>query len=235
MTGELWKKPIMAMAALSVLAGCVTTGNTPNRPLTVAEQKMRQEAEVYNSTLLEGALIGCALGALVGFTSSNKDARTNAAVGCAAGGALGVGAGYYIAEKQKQYADTESQLEAMTLDVRNDNERLAAIVQSSREVIDADKRRIAQIDRDLASGKLTMAQARAEMQAVDANAAYLKNTLATLEQRRDTYVQAAAQTQGSTKARKAMDVEIGKLEKQIAGLESELNGLVARRTISRVG
>jgi len=229
-------KPIAAgLAAVLVLSGCVTTRDYSQ--MTPAERKMREQADVYNQTVAEGAVLGCLVGIGIGVLASSRSNRgQNALIGCGAGAVVGGGAGAYIANKQESYATREQQLDAMIADVRTENERLASLVTTTRQVIADDKARIDQIDGDLAAGKITLAQAKTKMASVDDNTAYLDNTLTELRKRQQTYVDAAAQTQsGSAKQNAAMQAEIATLETQIAQLQSERDALVQRRTVSRVG
>lgn len=235
----------VAVSSSLLLSACQTTNTASDRPLTPAEQRQRQQADVYNQTLLEGIGVGClggaALGAGIGAATSHKNKGRNtlvdAGIGCLVGGLIGGVAGDYVASKQQQYADKEQQLDSMIADVRTENQRLAGLITTTQQVIADDKVRMDQIDQELASGKITMAQAKQKMAAVDDNRAYLDNTLSKLRERKTTYAEAAKKTApGASKAKTdAMNAEIATLEKQIAQLEAERNSLVQRRTVSRVG
>lgn len=233
---RMFFKPVAAsLAACVLLSGCVTTAGDPSQ-MTPAERKMREQADTYNQTVLEGLLTGCAAGGAIGAVSRSKNRGQNALIGCGIGAVLGAGAGAYVADKQEQYASKEEQLDAMIADVRKENERLAGLITTTQQVIADDKARIEQIDKDLAAGKITMDQAKAKMASVDDNTRYLDNTLKELRKRRQTYVDAAAQTKSkNTTQNQAMTEEITKLEGQIAQLQSERDALVQRRTVSRVG
>lgn len=196
---------------------------------------MRQQAEVYNQTVLEGCAVGIGTGALAGFLAGRS--LTSTAVGAGAGAVIGCGAGWYIAKLQEGHADKEQQLDAMIADVRADNERVAGLVESAHQVIAKDKAKIDQIDRDLASGKISMESARSEMANVDDNRRYLEATLANVKLRENEWKEVAneARKKGDPQKVAEIDREMTKLETQISLLESELDTLVQRRTISRVG
>lgn len=216
------------------LSGCATTSN---KNLTPEEIRMREQADTYNQTVAEGALIGCAAGALIGaLVASKNDRLAGAAIGCGAGGLLGGGAGAYVADKQESYASKEDQIDAMITDVRLENKKLAELNASVRQVVAQDKARINQIDADLASGAITMKEAKSRIASVDENTKYIDNTLVELRKRRDTYDNAAYEIGIANKRQsRDMTVEINKLEAQIAQMEAERNALVERRTVSRVG
>ncbi|KAF0222772.1 MAG: hypothetical protein FD176_2449 [Rhodospirillaceae bacterium] len=239
------KAVALSLSVSLLLSACQTTGAN-NRPLTPAEQRMREQADIYNQTIFEGAATGCAAGILAGIligatTSSKKNKGKNmlvdGAIGCVAGAAIGGGVGAYVADKQEKYASREEQLDAMITDVKGENQRLAGLVTATQQVIVADKARIDQIDKDLAAGKITMAQAKEKMAAVDDNKSYLDNTITELRKRHSTYAEAAGQVERGAAKNKvaAMNQEITTLEKQIAQLEAERDSLAQRRTVSRVG
>jgi archaellum component FlaC len=235
----------LAVSSSVLLSACQTTSGAGDRPLTPAEQRMREQADTYNQTMLEGAATGCAAGAVTGLAVAllgggkhkGKNALVDSAIGCAAGAVIGGGVGAYVADKQEKYANKEQQLDSMISDVRAENQRLAGLITATQQVIADDKARMDQIDTDLAAGKLSMEQAKKKMASVDDNRAYLDKTLAELKKRKDTYAEAAKQTaSGASKAKAdAMNAEITTLQKQIAQLEAERDSLVQRRTVSRVG
>ncbi len=216
------------------LSGCATTSN---KNLTPEEIKMREQANTYNQTIAEGALVGCAAGALIGaLVASKNDRLAGAAIGCGAGGLVGGGAGAYVANKQENYANKEDQINAMIEDVRLENKKLGELNASVRQVVAQDKARINQIDADLASGAITMKEAKNRIASVDENTKYIDNTLTELRKRRDTYDNAAYEIGiVNKKQSREMTAEITKLEAQIAQMEAERNALVERRTVSRVG
>lgn len=224
------------LSSALLTAGCATgpEQTVDGPPLTPDEQRLRQQADAYNETVIEGAIVGALVGALAGALIGG-DAR-GAAIGAGAGAALGGGAGAYLGQKQRQYSNDEQRLESITADVQADNERTANILASARKVISADKEKIKRIDQQLASGQIDLAQARNQMKTVDDNKAYLETTIANLKTKREQWWQVANQSrgQGNPKQVAEMETEIKEMERQIAALESELDSLVERRRISRV-
>ena len=220
--------------AMMLVTACATTGN---ENLSPAEKKMREQASTFNQTMAEGALVGCLAGTIIGILASNRHQGKGAAMGCAAGAAVGGATGYAVASQQESYANEEERLNAKIDDVKADNQRLAGLIGSSRQVIASDKATIAALDKKLAEGKITADTAKQEIAKVDNNIKYLTQTVANLKKRQEEYQTArdeSAQSAGKI-ATKAMDAEISTLKTQIATLEKDLDGLMARRKISRVG
>lgn len=225
------------LAASLFLAACATNG-VDEANLSPAEKRLRQQADTFNQTVAEGALTGCAVGLLVGLLSSNRGggaAAQGAIIGCAAGAAVGGATGYYVANKQEQYANEEERLNSMTDDVRKDNERLAQLIQTSRQVIAEDTKTLESLEKRIAAGTMTKDKARDELARIDDNTKYMNETLAKLKEKHEEYVLARQQTGGSKAQAQAMDQEINTLEKQIAQLEGDINGLMTRRQVARIG
>jgi len=233
MTTRLFKG--VALATALMLGACTTTGNDTAR--TPAEQRMHEQAQTFNTTIAEGALTGCVVGALIGILASNRHQGSGAAIGCGAGAAVGGATGYMVASTQEKYANEEARLDAMTADLKTDNQRLAGLIESSRQVIASDKAALDALDKKIAANKISASQARAEMAKVDDNIAYLKKTVANLKEREQEYQTARNKAAAKASAAKTaeVDAEIATLQTQIATLEKDLDGLVTRRKISRVG
>ncbi|MFC7453442.1 glycine zipper domain-containing protein [Insolitispirillum peregrinum] len=238
MMKTLMKVTALTLSASLLLSACQTTTNSNGEPLSPAEQRLRQQADTYNQTIAEGALLGCVLGGVLGAATAQKGNRLqHAAIGCAIGGGIGAGAGAYVADKQEKYANKEQQLDSMIADVREENGRLANVIATTEQVVAEDKQRIEQIDKDLAAGKITMDQAKSKMASVDSNTAYLDSTLTELRKRQANYTEAANTLAGKGKSAQAKELnsEITEMERQISQLQAERDSLAKRRTVSRVG
>ena len=208
--------------------------NTPGSA-TPAEQQLRSESAVFNKSGLQACLItGGATAVLTYLLKKDEGAAIAAAVvGCG----VGIGANYYLQQRRKEYANDEQRLEQMIADVRADNERLGRIITSAEEVIDEDQKKIDSIDRDYKNKQITMEQAQQQMQSVDDNREFLEQTLTNLKKREADWLEIAEEERGSqSEADMAgMDQEIGQLQNQIAALESDLEILVNRRSVSPIG
>ncbi|MBN2752768.1 MAG: hypothetical protein JXQ84_08675 [Rhodospirillaceae bacterium] len=224
----------LLVAATTMLGACATTNDANLSP---AEKKLREQASTFNQTIGEGAMVGCVAGALLGLLVSNNHKGQGAAMGCAAGAAVGGAAGYAVASQQESYANEEERLDAMITDVKTDNQRLAGLIETSRTVIASDKAEIANLDKKIAAGKISADQAKQEIAKVDSNIKYLQQTVANLKKRQEDYQVARDKAAETAKKQQtaAMDTEITTLKKQIAMLEGDLDGLMARRKVSRVG
>lgn len=239
-----WKglqRGVCAVAVASMLvsvSGCQTTGflasdagakTAQGLPLTPAEIQMRQDAEQFDKTVIggvaTGALIGATLGALAAALSggdSKQIART-AAIGAAAGGVYGGIDGYVTAKKQQAGRDEIRALQATAADVRKDNEKLQAFITSSDNVLAEGKARLASLRGDVATKKLSAQQAEQARQREEQNIKSMNNTLAQAKKTREQYAQAAVQLGNSPQARRDLDSEIARMDKQVSALENNIS------------
>lgn len=193
---------ITLISALAT-AGCVTPGDiqgvagglipsvgsssqTPNASasasdasLTPAERRMREQSRAFEKTVWEGVLVGGGAGAVAGgiygamHGGRAEDVLKGAAIGGAVGAAAGGLAGAYVAEKQKQYASKEDQLDAMIADVRKSNDATQALITSVRQVIAEDKRRLAAVRKQVSKGKATQTELAATRRRITDNQAVI--------------------------------------------------------------
>lgn len=221
------------ITASFLLSACASnqTHHTDGTPLTPAELRLRERNASYNQTIAEGAMIGCAVGALLGafVVSDGGNRGSSAAIGCGAGAAIGAGAGVAVAEEKESYAKKEDQYNAMIAEAKKTNENIAADIADMRDIIANDRSRMDQIDRNLASGTISKKEALAEMQRIDDNLKFMTSTMDSMKKKRDEYKKIAQK--GDTE----MQREVALLEKQIAQMENEVSSLVRRRQVSRVG
>lgn len=197
---------------------------------------MRDQANDFNRTILEGAGIGALAGAGIGAAACRGD-WSCILIGAAAGAAAGSAGGYYYAQKKEGYVNEEQRLDAIIADIRKDNQNLEGLVKDARTVAAADKRKMDQIDKALAANTISQQQAQRELAAVDDNRAVLEDTIANLKDRRAEWSEVAEKARADTDTAKMarLDREIKTLENQIVLLENELDALTTRRRASLVG
>ncbi|WP_162305987.1 glycine zipper 2TM domain-containing protein [Oleisolibacter albus] len=224
-----------AVTASFLLTACATTSGDPGRPLTPQEQALREQAKNYESTVVEGALLGALAGGLIAAASGGN--KKDVAIGVAAGAGVGAVAGNYIAKKKQQYATAEAQYNSMIADVQTENARLADLSDNARQVIASDMKEMERIDGQIAAGTLSVADAKRQMAAVDSNRKVLLATLDGLKKKEEDLqeIQKQAAALGNKAQQQQMDKEMQALRTQIAALQGEVDTLVQRRKVSRVG
>jgi hypothetical protein len=218
---------VLALAVALVQTGCMTvptapSGRTQTSYLTPAEQRLRQQsAQMDAKSSLQGCLAGAVAGALIGMLPKG-DRRDNVLIGAAAGCAVGLAANAYVQSKRQQYYNDEQRIAAMTADVRADNERVAALIDTSREVIAADRHRLEQVDNAYRRRVISADQARRELASVRANRDQLQSTVNSLKTKQGDWVEIATLEHQAGANTAPLDREIRALEQRISGLEQEV-------------
>ncbi|MGK9169319.1 hypothetical protein KXR53_23595 [Inquilinus limosus] len=230
------KIAVMLMTTLT-LAGCVGSGGSGGSgslppPSTQAQAKLRQEAEISTRTIVEGAVVGAALGGLGMAIADLAGARvdtTDYLIAAGAGAAIGGLAGSYVAQKQKEYASAEDQLDSVIADAKVKNQQARDLVGTMQTVLDEHKRELARLRKGVRSGTATQAQLDAALasvrtdrqvmqQAVDGT----KKNRDILSEARNSFSQKAASAQERSQVR-ALDGEIAQLSGRIDAM-SEIVG-----------
>ena len=229
----------VASAVLVSLSACQTMGPTQTASttqgtgsaspaLTPAEQQMRADSDRFNKTVMGGILTGAAAGAIAGglaalLTGGNsKEVRNTALAGAVVGGTIGGIDGYVTAKKEQAGRTQIRELQAAANDVRADNQRLQAYLDSSGTVLSEGKARLASLSGDVKARRISTEQAEAARQREEQNIASMNNTLAQAKKTRDQYVQASTKFTGTIQDKRDIDAEIARMNKQVAQLEANV-------------
>jgi hypothetical protein len=236
---------LIAAAIVVPLAGCpATTGPlvsnagaestavqrtpTPAVTLTPSEQQMRSDSERFNHTVIGGVLMGAAAGgvgaalATVIAGGDMKQVRRNATAGVVVGGVVGGIDGYVTAKKEQAGRNEIRALQAAAEDVKQDNMKLQAFLDSSGRVLAEGKERLAALRNDVAAKRLTAEQAEQARKREEQNIAAMNTTLGQARTTRDQYVQASNKFGGTPQNKRDLDAEINRMNKQVAQLENNV-------------
>jgi hypothetical protein len=220
------------IAIVGGLSGCVATtpiqlgaygganSGMTNASYTPAEQKLRQDSQLFGKTSMQGCLAGAAAGALIGMLAS-RDRGRGAAIGALGGCAAGFAVNAYVQQKRGQYQNNEARINAMIADVRSDNQKLAAMVSTTRAVIAEDKRRIASVNTRYLNEQISADQARAELARVKENRALLDNSIKNVKKREQDWTEIAALERKTGADTSGLDAEIRQLRKKADTLQAE--------------
>jgi len=138
------------------------------------------------------------------------------------GGVVGGIDGYVTAKKEQNGRNEIRTLQAAADDVRKDNQKLQAFLDSSGNVLAEGKQRLAALQGDVAAKRISADQANQARQREEQNIASMNNTLAQAKKTRDQYTQAAAQFSGPAANKRDLDAEITRMNKQVAQLEGNI-------------
>jgi len=219
---------LAASSALTLaLVGCVATTPMPSGVTTTkasyspAEQRLRSEWKLFSKSNAQGCLAGAAAGALIGILASRNRSR-GALIGATAGCVAGVGANAYVQSKRNQYQDNEARINAMIADVRADNAKYERYIDTSREVIAADRRKIERIKAAARGKEMSAAEMRAELARVEQNQNVNRKAVAKMKQEQDNWEEIARLEKAAGADTRKLEAEIGELEDKVATLEAEV-------------
>ena len=220
----VFKSRLLVMVAVSFLAGCQTLGMGSSAE---ADPLLEQDKPTFlaSKSGLQSCAIGAGIGAL-GALLFGGDAAT-VAVAAAAGCGVGAGGDYLLDQRRAEFANNEQRMNSYISDIETDKQNLQAYMVNVRQVIDKNKRQLAQIDLDIKT-KSGDEKARAqELATMRANQASLTKTIEGLDERIAMYQDIADKesTVGVTSAR---------MLTQLTQLESERDDLrrLAEQTYS---
>ncbi|MCB1859570.1 MAG: peptidoglycan-binding protein [Gammaproteobacteria bacterium] len=216
--------------------GRATMGSTQ---YSSAVQQMKSDSMFFNQSYLEACGVGLLGGAVIGYISGDdsKEREKNMMVGAGVGCVAAMGANYWLQGQREQAAYKEADMKQMLATLKDENRKLSSLVNSSKEVVAEDRRKIQQIDDAYRKKQISLEEAKIQMAEIDDNKAHLEKTLANLEERKknwDTLGNKVRANQSSADS-KAMDTEIASLERKITTLKSELDALEQTRRVSAIG
>lgn len=139
-----------------------------------------------------------------------------------AGCGVGVGANAYVQSQRQRYHRGEVEMHAMLAELRAENARLEALVESGRAVIAADRDRIAAVDAAYRARRIARDEGQRELAGVQANRDHLRRTLAALQEQARHWEHVAAAERRAGTATAALDAEIARLRGQVASLQQEV-------------
>ncbi len=188
------RRLVWSLVVIFGASACQTAGggsaNDPN--LTPAQRELRAEADRFNQTVGEGAVIGAIGGALLGALVSDNRA-TGALIGAAAGAAVGAGTGYFVASQNQQYATREQQIRAQIQAAQQDVARYGRVVASTQRVVDQHKTNIASLNAQYRAGRVTAQQFRAQTAGVRDDIVAIQSLISQNEQSVQAYEQEIGQ------------------------------------------
>jgi len=227
-------KPIVAFSLLIsavLLSGCQSTTNGVDPRLAGSHS-----AQFFSQSGLQACGVGALTGVLACQLGNPSDQKRCMLAAAAVGCGVGMGANYYLDNQRAKYANAEDRLDAAIADVRKDNQELQSLAATARQVINDDRRKIQKIRQDIANKQLQRQQAQQQLAEIDANAAYLRKTLAEVKSREQEWEKVAAAERQSGGARlDLLNAEITRMQQQRSQLEAEIDQLYAQRSAIQLG
>ena len=222
--GKRWHSCALSVAISMAVAGCAS--NYEN--MTADEKLLHEQSDSFVEENViggaaTGAIIGAIAGALLGVAIGGdaESAGYGAAAGLGAGAIVGGVDGYLQAKEAQEGANQVLMARSVAEDVRKDNQKLAAVLQTTTRVVEADKQKLARLQEQVASNQITLDEARDKAASVRENSEVIEDVLSDAREQRDKYIDARNQLVYGAE----LDGEINRLNSEIAELERQLTSL----------
>jgi DNA repair exonuclease SbcCD ATPase subunit len=251
-------RPALAVLTIALTAsGCASTGNDtapsswslpavfggePEQPLTPAEQRLREDNQIFNETVLGGiaynALLGAAIAGAYGLLSSGGDlsqTATYAAVGAGAGGIYGAIDGYRTATKQEAARAQVREIDVMVDKVEAENARIEQSIQTTEVVIAETRARMEEAQARLHRQEITAAEFERDLQHAESNVEELDEMIAGIEKRQQEFGSVADAMRAEGEDTSQLQAQIAEGAQKLAQLQSERDLLAKDLEVSRIG
>ena len=145
-----------------------------------------------------------------------------------------MGANAYLDNQRKKYASQELQLNGAIKDVQAENARIQNVTNVAKSVIATDKQTLAQLNKDIAAKTVKQDVMQTKIKGVDANIAYLRNTITDMKKHEKQWADVSASMKQSGSDTTTLDSEIAQTHQKISDLQKELDSLYEQRTALKV-
>ncbi|EOW6742793.1 hypothetical protein ACOZ0W_001928 [Cronobacter dublinensis] len=223
----------MVAGLIVVLAGCQSTGSSSGG--VDPRLANNQDVEFFNKSGWQACAGGAALGALACAVSNSSNKAVCMAAAAIAGCGVGMGANAYLDNQRKKYASQELQLDAAIKDVESENARIQNATNVAKSVIASDKKTLASIEKDMAAKTVKKDEVQKQIKGVDANIAYLRNTITDMKKHEKQWQDVSASMKKSGSDTGNLDSKIALMRDKIGSLQGELDSLYTQRTALKVG
>ncbi len=214
------------------LAGCGAPAPVVNDPIPAtanvtpasaarAEAALRRQAAALQRTILEGAIVGAAVGGGLGLVfGDDDDARRGLQLGLLAGAT----AGTYVAFVQRRYLTRGQRLKQIKADLDRNAAEMRTTIQVMRDVLALQRQELADVKARLAAGTASNADLQAELAQARANLGEMQKAIAGATARQSEL----GATRGLTRIRNGaspIDADLATLAAQIDAMKQIANDL----------
>lgn len=226
-------RTVIVAGLMVVVAGCQSTGSSSSGGVD-PRLANNQDVEFFNKSGWQACAGGAALGALACAVSNSSNKAVCMAAAAIAGCGVGMGANAYLDNQRKKYASQELQLDAAIKDVESENARIQNATNVAKSVIANDKQKLAKIEKDIAANTVKKDEVQKQIKGVDANIAYLRNTITDMKKHEKQWQDVSASMNKSGSDTGNLDSKIAFMRDKIGSLQGELDSLYSQRTALKV-
>jgi len=177
------RSAFIALFSCLFLAGCQNMGGGDVDPrLTEGE-----EAKFFSKSGAQACAAGALTGVLACALSNSGNKAACMAIAAVAGCGVGAGANYLLDQRRAKYANNEQRINSFIQDVQTDNQKLQSRLQNINVVLQENQRTLKTLNQQVAAKQVDQRKAKAELDRINANKAYLEKELANVNTRIDDY------------------------------------------------
>lgn len=214
-----------ALLLVFMIAGCKTMSGGAN--LTADEQMLQEDAQVFEETVVGGAMTGALLGGL-GCALLGGDTK-DCIVAAGVGGAVGGLAGYMTATEQRAAKQQVRQIDVITEDIEEENNKIKKFAALAEKVLAQNRAEARKLRARIASKKAKASEMETLQARMESSRDSMNVAITRLQKKRDEFVQVADNLKGkgedTTKIRQAvkdMEGQIALIIEYRTALEEEL-------------
>ncbi len=177
------RSAFIALVSCLFLAGCQNMGGGDVDPRLTEGEGAKFFSKSGAQACAAGALTGVLACALSG--SGNKAACM--AIAAVAGCGVGAGANYVLDQRRAKFANNEQRINSFIEDVQADNQKLQTRMKNINVVLQENQRTLTALNAQVAAKQVDQKKAKAELDRINANKAFLEKELANINTRVDEY------------------------------------------------
>ncbi|MDN4016776.1 hypothetical protein [Zwartia panacis] len=195
---------LIALISCVFLAGCQNVGGGDVDPrLTDGE-----DAKFFSKSGAQACAAGALTGVLACALSNSGNKTACMAIAAVAGCGVGAGANYLLDQRRAKYANNEQRINSFIQDVQSDNQKLQARLQNINVVLQENQRTLKTLEKQVAAKQIDQRKAKAELDRINANKAYLEKELANINARIDGF-------QDIIEKERAVGADVRRLQSQL--------------------
>jgi hypothetical protein len=176
-----FRAALLALLSSVFLAGCQNMGGSDVDPRLTEGDSAKFFTKAGAQACAVGALTGVLACALT--NSGNKAACM--AIAAVAGCGIGAGGAYALDQRRAKYSNNEQRINTFIVDVQEDNKKLNERIQKISVVLQDNQKTLQTLQQQVNTKQIDQKKAKAELDRINANKAYLEKELANINSRID--------------------------------------------------
>lgn len=173
----------IALLSCLFLVGCQNMGGGDVDPrLTEGE-----EAKFFSKSGAQACAAGALTGVLACALSNSGNKAACMAIAAVAGCGVGAGANYLLDQRRAKFANNEQRINSFIEDVQADNQKLQSRMRNINVVLRENQQTLKTLNAQVAAKQVDQKKAKAELDRINANKAFLEKELANINTRIDDY------------------------------------------------